>query len=213
LPVPSGIPRPAAVPRPLSGRPLSAPTIGSDPPSEKLSFLQVQLHRTREALAKLEANFAGLGASAAQFATLASRIDVLDARLRVFSEEMRSRGATQPDSAPLRARLDAQDARLSALDARLEALEEALASAVERAAPSHGEAPRDELRRIRGIGPSFARGLHAAGVHTCAAIADFTDDDVERVARQIGISSDRIRRERWVEKARAIVDSDATRSG
>jgi predicted flap endonuclease-1-like 5' DNA nuclease len=91
-----------------------------------------------------------------------------------------------------------QRARADALEARLAQL--ALAS----------EEPQgDDLKRIPGIGPSFERALHDAGVTTFQQIADWAPQDVERIARQLRTAPARIVRGRWIERARALVGTKA----
>jgi predicted flap endonuclease-1-like 5' DNA nuclease len=63
----------------------------------------------------------------------------------------------------------------------------------------------DDLKRIPGIGPSFERGLHAAGVTSYTQIAAWTPDDIENIALKLRIVSKRIVRDRWVESARQFV--------
>lgn len=60
----------------------------------------------------------------------------------------------------------------------------------------------DELTQIHGIGPKLAIRLEKLGILTFAQIASWTEDDIDRVARQLGDLTDRIRRDAWVESAR-----------
>lgn len=71
----------------------------------------------------------------------------------------------------------------------------------------HGESASeagDDLQAIKGIGGVSEQRLSAIGVTTFAAIAAWSDDDVERVAKDIKISAERIKREDWVGQARAF---------
>lgn len=67
----------------------------------------------------------------------------------------------------------------------------------------------DDLKRIAGIGPSFERGLHAAGINSFKQIAEWTADDIESVALKLRIVSKRIVRDRWIESARQLVEDAA----
>jgi predicted flap endonuclease-1-like 5' DNA nuclease len=64
----------------------------------------------------------------------------------------------------------------------------------------------DDLRRIKGIGPKFAKALRAAGVTHFRQIAAWSDQDVATIADRIGANKDRIARDGWVESARALLD-------
>jgi predicted flap endonuclease-1-like 5' DNA nuclease len=64
--------------------------------------------------------------------------------------------------------------------------------------------PEDNLKKIRGIGPKFERALKAAGVRTFAQIAALGEQGIADLARTLRISADRIRRERWVERAQEL---------
>lgn len=84
--------------------------------------------------------------------------------------------------------------------------EHARADAAERALQdARVDAKGDDLKRICGIGPGFERALHAAGVTTFLQIADWTPDEVERIAREIRTTPRRIQRDRWIERARELL--------
>lgn len=101
---------------------------------------------------------------------------------------------------------------------RIRELEAALREQTERVAKLSGELDGakhktqrepDDLKRIAGIGPSFERGLRAAGIHSFKQIADWTADDIENAALKLRIVSKRIVRDRWVESARQLVEDAA----
>lgn len=62
----------------------------------------------------------------------------------------------------------------------------------------------DNLTDINGIGPVIEEKLHALGVTTFQQIADFTDEDIERVNEQLNFKG-RIEREQWVEQAKKLI--------
>lgn len=106
--------------------------------------------------------------------------------------------------------LVAAEAREASLLARVEQLE---AQVRELQQPAASAAPaRDDLRRIRGIGPGFERSLHALGVDSFRAIASWTEADVARIGEALDIRAGRIQRDRWIEQARELagVGVDAT---
>lgn len=65
--------------------------------------------------------------------------------------------------------------------------------------------PRDDLKRIRGIGPVLERLLNELGIHRLQQIARFGPDDVERVQAALKDFPDRIERDQWVEQARRLI--------
>lgn len=75
---------------------------------------------------------------------------------------------------------------------------------IERASQSAPER-QDDLKRISGIGPAIERLLGDLGIRSVRQIAAWSEDDVDAVARQLGAFRDRIRRDRWVDQAKAIV--------
>ena len=62
---------------------------------------------------------------------------------------------------------------------------------------------RDDLKRIRGIGPVMERLLNDIGVTSFAQLAAFTPEDVRRVAAVIETFPGRIERDDWVGQASA----------
>ncbi len=76
------------------------------------------------------------------------------------------------------------------------------------AASGEGEAASeagvaDDLTTLKGLGALSAERLAELGVTRLAQIAAWSDADVERIAPQINIAADRIRRDDWVGQARA----------
>jgi predicted flap endonuclease-1-like 5' DNA nuclease len=61
-----------------------------------------------------------------------------------------------------------------------------------------------KLRRVRGIGRRYAKQLEALGITNVKQIAAWTNADVSRVAGQLKIQPSRIKREAWIEQARAL---------
>lgn len=59
----------------------------------------------------------------------------------------------------------------------------------------------DDLTRIKGIGPKYARLLREAGTTTFAQIAAWTGEDVARAADALGIPASRITKAGWIEAA------------
>ncbi len=69
--------------------------------------------------------------------------------------------------------------------------------------PEHTE--RDDLKKIRGIGPVLQEMLYSMNIFTFLQIADFTADDVHLVSAALGRAfPDRISRDDWMSGARTL---------
>lgn len=72
-------------------------------------------------------------------------------------------------------------------------------------APVHsaleGDVPRDDLCRLKGVGPKFADALKGAGFVNFQQIAGLTPVEVDRLDTQLGAFAGRIKRDRIVEQA------------
>ena len=63
---------------------------------------------------------------------------------------------------------------------------------------------RDDLKQIKGIGPSIERTLNGLGVYRFHQIAEMSEYDIDRVAQQIRGFRSRIYREDWIGQARDL---------
>lgn len=63
---------------------------------------------------------------------------------------------------------------------------------------------QDDLRQIKGVGPSIEKTLHDLGFFRYSQIAAMTEFDIERVARQLKGFRSRIYREDWIGQARML---------
>ena len=63
---------------------------------------------------------------------------------------------------------------------------------------------RDDLQRIKGIGPALERTLHRAGVYRYAQIANWTRQDIQAMGERLPGFHDRIVRDRWPTAARRL---------
>jgi predicted flap endonuclease-1-like 5' DNA nuclease len=139
-------------------------------------------------------------ALAAEVERLTKRMRERDAYLaeleQVYAQRSEALLAAEAKLEQQQAELDVHIARMAELEAKLAArtLQPLLA------------APQDDLTRIRGIGPHYARLLQGFGVETFAAIAEWTPDDCTSFARQLKVNPGRVERDRWVEQARALCD-------
>jgi len=66
-------------------------------------------------------------------------------------------------------------------------------------------ASEDDLKKISGIGPGLERKLKGAGIATLKAIAELSDEDIARLEDQVIRFSGRIKREQWVDQAKALI--------
>ena len=79
----------------------------------------------------------------------------------------------------------------------------AVAAAAE---PVHEEA--DDLTLIKGVGPKLQTLLHSLGVLTYAEIANWSEDDIDRVDALLGVFEGRIRRDDWRTQAKLLAAGD-----
>ncbi len=61
---------------------------------------------------------------------------------------------------------------------------------------------KDDLSKIHGIGPVFARTLNKMGLHTFVQIARWKPEDIDKVAKKLYTAPDRIKRDKWVDEAK-----------
>jgi predicted flap endonuclease-1-like 5' DNA nuclease len=140
--------------------------------------------------------------------------EALAAELERLSKRMRERDAylaeleavySQRSEALLaaEAKLEAQAVELALRAARIAELEAAL-----EARNLQPIAAGDDLTRIRGIGPHYARVLQGLGVSSFAAIANWSPQDCTSFARRLKVNPGRVERDKWVEQARALCDAE-----
>lgn len=63
------------------------------------------------------------------------------------------------------------------------------------------EDDRDDLKAIKGIGPSIERKLNSQGIFTFKQISELTEETIPQVAEAIEFFPGRITRDRWIEQA------------
>lgn len=64
------------------------------------------------------------------------------------------------------------------------------------------EIPKDDLKKIRGIGPTFERVLNKMGIFTFRKIATWDASDMKRIADKLDTPPNRIKRDRWITEAK-----------
>lgn len=80
-------------------------------------------------------------------------------------------------------------------------------SAVKKAEQSSGESPflpapngeADDLKQLKGVGPKLEEKLNAAGVFHLQQIADFSQDDLDKVNELVSFKAE------WVEQAKELI--------
>ncbi len=63
----------------------------------------------------------------------------------------------------------------------------------------------DDLTRIDGVGPKLAQRLNQAGIYHFWQIAKLRSRDIERLSAEVGLTRDRIARDRWVSQAERLL--------
>ncbi len=159
--------------------------------NEKIGRLKLELARWQERVPPLVERYRQRDGEASR---LEAELDA--ARQRIAGlESLYSAGDTRIEPVD-EAALDGMDASNDQYDDTLEVD----ASAVDAAAH------RDDLKRIKGIGPTIEKTLNDLGVYRFAQIAGFGDEDVERVAVKLSGFGARIRREDWIGQARSLLE-------
>ena len=62
----------------------------------------------------------------------------------------------------------------------------------------------DDLQAIDGIDPEIERSLHDSGCYRYSQLADLTSEDIAWLAEEIGLSSDQVASDCWVEQAKSL---------
>ena len=75
------------------------------------------------------------------------------------------------------------------------------------AADSAGD--RDDLQKIKGVGPAIEKTLNDLGIHRYEQIATMSEIEIDRVARQLKGFRSRIYREDWIGQARMLQQQSA----
>ena len=67
------------------------------------------------------------------------------------------------------------------------------------------DAPPDDMRRIRGIGPKIEAQCHQLGIYSYAQIAAWTANDIAHIDAQLRGFEGRASRDDWVAEAKALM--------
>lgn len=217
---------------PLSGR-VRELELALSAREARLKALQHELdardRRIRELKSKGQGEAPGGTISPAQLAQVRSEIEALTVRLaererRITTlEQEKVEAAGSAELAKSRAEagevaalaskvreLEAEKAQLNQqLDARQETINKLEHDLADNLAWGNAEAgaPADDLTRIKGIGPKYARKLNELGVTKISQVAAWKDEDIARFAAQLKAAPGRIRKAGWVESAKQLAQS------
>lgn len=70
--------------------------------------------------------------------------------------------------------------------------------------PEMALSEKDDLTQIRGIGPKIQDLLYEMQITTLAQIAEFTEQDIQRVEQRLGRFAGRVERDQWVAQAKRL---------
>jgi predicted flap endonuclease-1-like 5' DNA nuclease len=76
----------------------------------------------------------------------------------------------------------------------------------ETANDDHHATLRDDLKKIKGVGPAIEKTLNEMGIFSFRQIADLSEYDIDRVAQRLRGFHSRIYREDWIGQAREFID-------
>lgn len=224
--LPPGIAGPLSSEETLSAKPLSAeatisrprPTSVPPPPPRAASPADLNYQRIVQLRRELRAIKALQNKHERELGALRARAEIFEEQIVRLASAPAKSGPQDADHRLLRKVALLEDrtviqqsaiseanammsARFADLSKRLESLEVTWAR---RSVASPSAATADDLKRIKGIGQKFEMLLRDAGVTTFEQIASWSDEDVERIAAQMGTSSARIQRDGWIASARRL---------
>jgi predicted flap endonuclease-1-like 5' DNA nuclease len=170
----------------------------------------------RQSLAERDAHIAQRQASIDE---LRRTLDERDAHIADLEWNAHADAGSSAEVAELRAQLPPLNARITELlaaeshlrhelrarDARVAELERVLATATDDLVTAKAQSslgPQDDLKVLRGVGPSFERSLHGLGIRSFEQIAGWTEQDIVEIAGKLKTTPLRIQRDDWVGGAR-----------
>lgn len=144
------------------------------------------------------------GAIAARVAKLESELATAQTLLRAREAALTEQIAKLKEQELLKSNLADKDAELTRLRWRLSELEQRYGATGNLPFRNGPRVPyeRDDLRQIRGVGAVYADLLNRMNIVTFRQVAQWTEEDVQRVSELLGEYPDRIKREDWMGHAR-----------
>ena len=177
----------------------------------QISTLQQQLAAQDQLRAQLLLDKQLLDQRAERIDGLNHRIQELEAQQQGLEHQMQTAGDKQEEIALLRKRLVEvraalrikTDRAVAGLPQKARQSGSQLSLEIEQARVVKG-GQKDDLSKIHGIGPTFARTLNKMGLHTFVQIARWTPEDIDKVAKKLYTAPDRIKRDKWIDEAKKL---------
>ena len=179
----------------------------------QVTTLQQQLTVQDQLRAQLTRNEQLLHDRAEQINGLQQRIQAFETQQQDLADQAKTAGEKQEEIARLRKRLVEVRAalriktdggsvapRLNTRPNGSQLILEMEQSKVAKDKPKDGA--KDDLSKIHGIGPVFARTLYKMGLHRYGQIARWTPEDIDKVAKKLYTAPDRIKRDNWIAGAK-----------
>jgi predicted flap endonuclease-1-like 5' DNA nuclease len=146
--------------------------------AERIDGLQLRIHELEAQQQGLEHQVRTAGEKREEIARLRKRLVEVRAALRIKTDG----GTVAPR----------QKTRQNGSQLNLE-MEQAKAAK---------DGQKDDLSKIHGIGPAFARTLNKMGLHSFGQIARWKPEDIDTIAKKLYTAPDRIKRDNWVAGAK-----------
>ena len=177
----------------------------------QISTLQQQLAAQDQLRAQLLLDKQLLDQRAERIDGLNHRIQELEAQQQGLADQAKTAGKAHEEIALLRKRLVEVRAALriktdrgaAGLPQKARQSGSQLSLEIEQAKVVKGGL-KDDLSKIHGIGPTFARTLNKMGLHTFVQIARWTPEDIDKVAKKLYTAPDRIKRDKWIDEAKKL---------
>ena len=179
----------------------------------QIAKLQQQLAAHEQLRSQLQLNEQLLHERAEQINSLQQRIQEFETQQQDLADQAKTAGEKQEEITRLRKRLVEVRAALriktdgGSVAPRLKTRPNGsqLSLEIEQARVAKDkpkDGPKDDLSKIRGIGPVFARTLYKMGLHSYGQIARWTPEDIDKVAKKLYTAPDRIKRDNWIAGAK-----------
>ena len=177
----------------------------------QIAKLQQQLAAQDQLRAQLLLDKQLLDERAEQIDGLQHRIQELEAQQQGLADQVKTVGEKQEEIDRLRKRLVEVRAALriktdgGAVAPRQKTRQNGSQLSLEmEQAKAAKDSPKDDLSKIHGIGPAFARTLNKMGLYSFGQIARWTPEDIDKVAKKLYTAPDRIKRDKWIAEAKKL---------
>ena len=127
---------------------------------------------------------------------------------RVWEQRFRDRSA-QREADEIRRLRDRIERQLTALQEK-ESRIASLVALLDELDPEPDDGP-DDLTRISGVGPAIASILQQRGITSFEALAELTDDQLQKLGEVMPVYPRRVFDDRWTDQARELAEARASR--